>query len=367
MNEKKTLLDIIDLFAQKHNMGKQEADTFVRNIFKVIEDALAAERYVKVKGLGTFKLTEVDARESVNVNTGERIEIKEHTKISYVPDTAMKELINKPFAYFETVILNENTTLEDTETEVENEGNPESVEETGGMPAEEENQVEVAEEQTDEESVPSPEEEKEIVAETDESEAVIHEENKEEVIPEPVLLEEQNTAEDAAEEKEVKEQEPPAVSSLQDSNQAQRPENTKKKWGATVALFLFVFLCWHYIHSNREEPVLLSPSSSVEALSCEELSVPVDSVMTIQEDTVKVLDSHTALVTLVDTIEYDMIGTKARHTLQEGESLVKIALKFYGTKSLWPYIVKYNKSIIRDANVIPVGTTLNIPELTLKQ
>lgn len=367
MNEKRTLLDIIDLFAQKHNMGKQEAETFVRNIFRVIEDALAAERYVKVKGLGTFKLTEVDARESVNVNTGERIEIKGHTKISYVPDTAMKELINKPFAYFETVILNENTTLEDTETEVESEGNPESVEETGGIPAEEENQVEVTKEQTDEESVPSPEEEKEIVAETDESEAVMHEENKEEVIPEPVLLEEQNTAEDAAEEKEVKEQEPSVVSSLEDSNQVQRPENTKKKWGATVALFLLVFLGWHYISSNKEEPVLLSPSSAVEAPSYEELSVPVDSAMTIQEDTVKVLDPQPALVTLADTIKYDMIGTKAQHTLQEGENLAKIARKFYGTKDLWPYIVEYNKSIIKDPNVIPVGTTLNIPELTPKQ
>lgn len=365
MNEKRTLLDIIDLFAQKHNMGKQEADTFVRNIFKVIEEALAAERYVKVKGLGTFKLTEVDTRESVNVNTGERIEIKGHTKISYVPDTAMKDLINKPFAYFETVVLNENTTLEDTETEVENEEKSESSEETGVVPAEEENQVEITEEQTDEESVPSPEEEKEVVAETDESVAVMNEENKEEIISEPVLLEEQNTTESAIEE-EVKEQEPLAVSSREDSNQTQKPEISKKKWGATVALFLLIFLCWHYISSNKEEPVLLSSSSVVEPFSCEELSAPADSA-TIQEDTVKVSELQSALVTLVDTIEYDMVGTKAQHTLQEGESLAKIALKFYGTKNLWPYIVKYNKNIIKDANVIPVGTTLNIPELTPKQ
>lgn len=90
-------------------------------MFELIEEALATEKYVKVKGLGTFKLTEVESRESVNVNTGERIEIQGHTKISFTPDSSMKDLINKPFAHFETVILNENTKLEDTETEIEGE------------------------------------------------------------------------------------------------------------------------------------------------------------------------------------------------------------------------------------------------------
>ena len=93
----------------------------VKGMFELIEEALATEKYVKVKGLGTFKLTEVESRESVNVNTGERIEIQGHTKISFTPDSSMKDLINKPFAHFETVILNENTKLEDTETEIEGE------------------------------------------------------------------------------------------------------------------------------------------------------------------------------------------------------------------------------------------------------
>lgn len=82
---------------------------------------MASEKYVKVKGLGTFKLTEVESRESVNVNTGERFQIQGHNKISFTPDTTMKDLINKPFAHFETVILNENTQLEDTKIEMEGE------------------------------------------------------------------------------------------------------------------------------------------------------------------------------------------------------------------------------------------------------
>lgn len=350
MNEKRTLQDIIDLLAKKHSMGRQDAEAFVKGIFKVIEEALDAERYVKVKGLGTFKLTEVEARESVNVNTGERIEIKGHTKISFVPDTTMKDLINKPFSYFETVILNENTTLEDTETEVENEEKPESTEETCAVPAE--NREEITEKQPDEKEFPLSEEENETVTETSDPEPVVMEESKEEIIPEPVLPEEQ----------------PIDTSQKENDNQEQGPKFPKKKWVVPIVLVLLVFLCWHYIHSNQEEPVLLSPAPAIEVTSsCEESPIPADSVVAKQEDTVKLSVPQSAPVTLADTIEYDMVGTKAQHTLQEGESLAKIAMKFYGTKNLWPYIVKYNKSVIKNADVIPVGVTLNIPELTPKQ
>ena len=111
MSDKITIQDIIELLAEKHGMNKKDAEAFVKGIFDLIEEALASEKYVKVKGLGTFKLTEVESRESVNVNTGERFQIQGHNKISFTPDTTMKDLINKPFAHFETVILNENTKL----------------------------------------------------------------------------------------------------------------------------------------------------------------------------------------------------------------------------------------------------------------
>ena len=72
MSEKVTIQDIIELLAEKHSMTKKDAEIFVKGMFELIEEALVTEKYVKVKGLGTFKLTEVESRESVNVNTGER-------------------------------------------------------------------------------------------------------------------------------------------------------------------------------------------------------------------------------------------------------------------------------------------------------
>lgn len=81
----------------------------------------------------------------------------------------------------------------------------------------------------------------------------------------------------------------------------------------------------------------------------------------------KTATAKVAKETLADTVEYDITGTKAHYTLREGESLVKLAVKFYGTKRLWPYIVKHNKNIIQDADRVPIGTMLRIPELTPKK
>lgn len=114
MNEKLTVQDLISLLARKHGLSTENADAFVREFFSLIEQGLEADKYVKVKGLGTFKLVDVESRESVNVNTGERFKIEGHTKVSFTPDSSLRDLINKPFAHFETVILNENTVLEDT-------------------------------------------------------------------------------------------------------------------------------------------------------------------------------------------------------------------------------------------------------------
>ena len=126
MNERLTIQDLIDLLAAKHSMTKKDAEAFVKEFFLLIEQALENEKTVKIKGLGTFKLVDVDSRESVNVNTGERFQIKGHTKVSFTPDTNLRDTINKPFAHFETVVLNEGTVLEDTPME-------ESYEEEGAV------------------------------------------------------------------------------------------------------------------------------------------------------------------------------------------------------------------------------------------
>ena len=107
MNEKLNIQDLTDQLAESHGLSKKNAESFVKDFFTVIEEALEKDKYVKVKGLGTFKLIDVDSRESIDVNTGERIEIQGHSKISFTPDTTLKEVVNKPFSAFETVVLSD--------------------------------------------------------------------------------------------------------------------------------------------------------------------------------------------------------------------------------------------------------------------
>ena len=96
-----------EMLMSKFNLSEQESNNFIAEMFKLIEDALKTDKQVKVKGLGSFKLTPVNARESVDVNTGERIIIESREKISFSPDTSLSDLVNSPFAQFETVVLND--------------------------------------------------------------------------------------------------------------------------------------------------------------------------------------------------------------------------------------------------------------------
>lgn len=489
MSGKITIQDIIDLLAEKHSMTKKDAETFVKGMFELIEEALATEKYVKVKGLGTFKLTEVESRESVNVNTGERIEIQGHKKISFTPDSTMKDLINKPFAHFETVILNESTQLEDTETEIEGEeeekeenidatvsGNIEETVITEEVIKTDDNEMNAPQEQAEEVPVtadvdPEPvteaemtfiEEtqivELEVVQEetaetpaatiTDEEketsvivesvtevsvEASITGKTPEETTPETVFQQEEEimTIADAAmlaaqerktlseamaSQEMIAETEPETqvnrqpegetekIEITEPSTEAGEPQENEKGdgkaktlWGVVIAIILILCIAggiyWYLQTENNDSPSQAPPAVSASQKETTETALLQDStnqrIDTVKASTIDTTEGgspttatsspqpqqsvaatgnkEVAKVTLADTVEYDITGTKTNYTLQEGESLIKVAVKFYGAKKLWPYIVKHNRSIIKNADRVPIGTTLRIPELTPKK
>ena len=104
---KLNVFDLSGVLMSKNGLGDKESRRFVKAIFDLIQECLDEDKVVKVKGLGTFKIIEVDDRESINVNTGERVLIEGHSKLTFTPDSVMKEIVNKPFSQFETVILND--------------------------------------------------------------------------------------------------------------------------------------------------------------------------------------------------------------------------------------------------------------------
>ena len=394
MNEKITLQDLINLFSEKQGMNKKDAEVFVRTMFELIEEALATEKYVKIKGFGTFKLTEVDSRESVNVNTGERIEIQGHTKISFTPDATMKDLINKPFSHFETVVLNEGVELEDTPIEtseeivqeeiisetiiaeepaIVEEPQPEPIVET---PIEEETIVEepTVEEQTIEEPISEETiEEETIVEEPIVEESTIEEPVAEEPITEePIITEVQTSEEQPTDEPVVEKQE---ETEKYVSTEEKKVKNTNRiLWGVIVVLVLIILfgVYWMFLLPTEDTKTPCVPPVQ------EEIAVPVPAIEEVkpQEDTLKTIQfielsadelRKERVPSFADTLDYQITGTQEEYTLQKGETIIRVSVKFFGTKKYWPYIVKHNMDVLPDPDNIPAGVQLKIPKLVKKK
>ena len=394
MNEKITLQDLINSFSEKQGMNKKDAEVFVRTMFELIEEALATEKYVKIKGFGTFKLTEVDSRESVNVNTGERIEIQGHTKISFTPDATMKDLINKPFSHFETVILNEGVELEDTPVETSEEIVQEEIISETILTEE----LATMEEQQPEPIVETPIEEGTIVEEPTVKEQTIEEPISEEPIEEETIVEEptieESTVEDSVAEEPITEE--PVITEIQTPEEkqteepvAEKQEETEKYvsteekkvkntnrilWGVIVVLVLIILfgVYWMFLRPTED-----TKTPSVPPVQ-EEIAVPVPAVEEVkpQEDTLKTVQfielsadelRKERVPSFADTLDYQIAGTQEEYTLQKGETIIRVSVKFFGTKKYWPYIVKHNLDVLPDPDNIPAGVQLKIPKLVEKK
>lgn len=116
---KNSLTVLAQKLAEKTGISQQDAELFIRKMFDVVNEGLQTDKQVKMKWLGTFKVTSVKDRESVDVNTGERIVIEGRDKISFTPDTILKEIINKPFAQFETVVVNDGVEFDEIDRKFE--------------------------------------------------------------------------------------------------------------------------------------------------------------------------------------------------------------------------------------------------------
>ncbi|MBR5656516.1 MAG: HU family DNA-binding protein [Prevotella sp.] len=111
--------EIAAKLAARHGLSQKEAESFMTHLVDVLQDALKDEKMVKVKGLGTFKVTTVNPRASVDVNTGERIVIEGRDKITFTPETSMRDWVNRPFAQFETVVVNEGVNFDEIDAKYE--------------------------------------------------------------------------------------------------------------------------------------------------------------------------------------------------------------------------------------------------------
>ncbi len=413
MNDKINQQFFVDLLAEKHNLNKHDAENFVREFFFLIKEGLANEKLVKVKGLGTFKLVEVDSRESINIHTGERFEIQGYEKVSFTPENSLRELINRPFEHFDTVLLNDGVTFDDTPEEIDGENTEEEVvavnEQSDDIAPQTESEH-VVEEAAPEEDTP------EIV--TSEISAVSETAEETPVVEEPI--EKESIAETAIEE--------PEPEPVEESTAAIRPvvvpkpvKSHNKLNYLLIIVIISVLACvgavaYMYFpevftsdndNSDVErtadmlrqivvtDTIVETPSDTllkevepeleqkddmeVSAIEVAEMTMhmkekdetpsqpkqTIEKPIRVVEKVVPAADAANAPVH-PDSVNYKITGTKATYTLQPGETLTRVSLRFYGTKDLYPYIVRHNLDVIKNPNNIPSGITLKIPELVKK-
>ena len=472
MNERLTIQDLIDLLAAKQGISKKDAEVFVKEFFLLIEQALEKDKNVKIKGLGTFKLIDVDSRESVNINTGERFQIKGHTKVSFSPDTSLRDTINKPFAHFETVVLNAGTVLEDTPVEMEGEEEDAVLDDVAAedMATEEvatedvaaDNpavDIAVAEHIASADITTADVTTETVATETVSTEDITTECSvNENVISQDATVETAVSIADSPEEDTAKQEGPvePEVSAeseggaesdapAQREHRAQMEEvhvadsqdvvlnaveeekaasafnaelkednNPAPKEKSVLsyliaAIVVVLLLCGGILVSLYYPDFLLSQSTEDESntlLAAEQEVQPEimyadsvgqkDSVQAavkeVLPDTVvnkktrsaevampiskkkqreevsaekvnKSTPKATSPTTYSDDVNYKIVGTKTNHTVKAGETLTRISLRYYGTKAMWPYIVKHNKGVIKNPDNVPYGTKIKIPEL----
>lgn len=408
MDEKMNIQDLVALLAERHGMSKRNAESFVKEFFLLIEEALEKDKYVKVKGLGVFKLIEVESRESVNVNTGERFEIQSHTKISFTPDPALKDLINRPFSHFETVVLNDDIICNDTI--------PEKDQDSDEFTETDNDYDKISEKSAESEKVDN-----NYISASQDTDGVLHTEinkNAEPNVEEKISATLEEETEKRVTPESISDNNKDSNNIIQTSNPQTRDnlyenelesfeedpiekhDSSTMKYFIAIVFFVILlcggaiaFMYFPEISDSFSKPTSSNKTEKLadkKVLNSDSL-LDRDTIKNSIQDTVskskvtkeQIIEKENTDTKIVQneikenkedlnqplTLEpsaYKIVGTKTIYAIKKGESLVKVSLLFYGTKKMWPLIVKHNSDKIKSPDHVPYGTKVKIPELALR-
>ena len=407
--------NILSVFRKQIGISKADEIAFAEAFQSIFEEALLQDKILKISGLGTFKLIPVESRKSVNVNTGEEIEIAGHYKLTFTPDASLKDKVNEPLAHLETVELDADVVIE-SQGEIQNIISQNgAVEETQNISCQQDDPLQKLAEQALEL--------KDILAdiqglgglsdglveekiEEEHVEAVILEEinDNEEVVVEEVVEEKQEDAK--SEEPQIAivntpivEETPKSQVSASTSVSGQdiidsinkedyKSDSKHSKGWIWVAIVLFFGIIGLLVYQNIDffVPAEGTEIDSLTVAVVEE--VPVEEIIPQIEDSVLYSDLEIDSLEVVepqdsiDDIEVDktspiysaqfsdIFNRKREYVefidtvaLNEGSRLTWISLKQYGHKDYWVYIYEANRDIVKNPNAIKIGTKLRIPKL----
>lgn len=380
MNSRLTIQDLAALLAERTGKDRNSAEQFLREFIAIVSQGVFTDKIAKVKGLGTFKVVLVEKRESIHVNTGERFLIPAHYKFSFLPDKELRELVNKPFSFFETTELNENVDFTDLDVSAdveEKETEDESVEEV--IPENEEEQVVESLQSTEE--VPEDTEKEELPEEVEQEETVPEEVVPEEVPNVPDI--EDPAPEETADQQDISEEEPKEepgqISSANDFSdtdyQFEDEEPSSSHWvrGLVIAGIVAIVVAGStFLYLNRSfflGPEIPTPVLTGRSLP-DQATAAVDTLHEVEAETDVEIEEIKDTVITEPSVTTPEVPAKAPEVLakvkiETGSRLTLISLEYYGSKIFWVYLYDYNKAAIKDPNNIPVGTEILVPDPSL--
>ena len=382
---KLTLNNIAKVLVEKNGLEPKEAMMFTTAMFDLIHDRLNEEGIVKVKGLGTFKMIRVEARESINVRTGERVLIDSHAKITFTPDAVMKELVNKPFSQFETVVLNDDVEFTDMKSE-------ETTDETNNSEQSESLVDVVSEGGTPE---PAPEPAPEPVAEVaPEPAPVVAPEPVAEPTPEPAPVVAPEPTREVPEPTvpsadEESEENTSAVQTCYEEDEEESHWHRNIGWAFLVLVLMAASAVGGYLYGVGQIPSQTAMADTVSAVKVNPVvtdtlvndSLKADSVAVKteakhedkaaseeqpQEKTSQNLhDKYAEMDARVRTGAYKITGLDREVKVRAGDNLKRIARRELGSDDMVCYIEVFNK--MNASAELKEGQTIKIPALKLKK
>ena len=376
----KTALQLIaDAVAKKHKITVKEAEKFVSAIFDVVNEGLKTDKLVKVKGLGTFKVQAVKPRESVNVNTGERVLIEGHEKVSFTPDATMKELVNKPFAQFETVVLNDGVDFADIESKSDDEEKAENTDEivvsAEEIVASDEEKIETKEEITAEiideqpaEEVPQPAVEIPMVA-VEAKEEIVEEREEEQ----KAAVEEKETVVEVK--AEAIEEQPEQVAEVPKVNAFPIEKPKKINWLLWSSVAFAVIAVMYFFGYKFGKDAALRDNKMAIRTQAEDSLAEKTKITAKQAATNTGKTTAKAAQQATDEAEkykkmssdkrirygaYDIVGIEKTVVLKKGQTM-----QSYSRRALGPDMVGYFQ-VLNNATTMSAGDTMKVPKVELR-
>lgn len=404
---KNSIAEIAAAVARKYNFDRKESSDIVAAFFRIIAEGLRDDKIVKVRGLGTFKITPVKARESVNVNTGERVVIESHDKVTFVPDATMKNLVNKPFSQFTTVVVNEGVNFDSVDAAYE-------AEQQKLQSQEQELQEEAAEEpaeETVEETKPQPEDTKPQSEDTklqDEETKLQAEETKPQAEPTIVrheVVEHKVVKHEIVENQIVKNTQTVDGTAADDAADNvsreyfdEQMDSFRRRLNHTIALAFFLlvvglgvgFLLGHFVYNpNASQPIAQAADTTDTAATKPQgaiasqpqqkpqaddsaKAVVAQRVDAAKKDTArKAAEPADSLSEMLKTVNadrrlrfgaYEVVGIEKTVRLKKGQTIEKYAKRVLGSEEMVVYFQALNGT-----NDMKPGDTVKVPKVRLKK